>query len=203
MSPAQPEVHRSGRTPLDPDHVDTTVEVEPRAPAEEPGGGPVPDANRPGRHPETEQDKPDLDAFAERFGTTPRPDEPAEGAPDDVDPGNGTTDPPATGQPEADDAPGSGTTPHPQDPAEGAPDAVDESLSGERSRPDADARSAGRGSGSEPGSRTEAAASLVHTVVSLAGTAISTGVTVGVRVARPVVVAAANTTKDVLRKVRR
>ena len=29
--------------------------------------GPVPEASSPGHHPEREQDKPDLDAFAERF----------------------------------------------------------------------------------------------------------------------------------------
>ena len=30
--------------------------------------GPVPPENRPGHHPEQEQDKPDLDAFAQRLG---------------------------------------------------------------------------------------------------------------------------------------
>ena len=35
------------------------------------GGGPVPEANRPGHHPEHEQDKPDPDAFVERFRTVP------------------------------------------------------------------------------------------------------------------------------------
>lgn len=33
-------------------------------------GGPVPVDNQPGHHPEQEQDKPDLDAFAERLGVT-------------------------------------------------------------------------------------------------------------------------------------
>lgn len=70
MSPAQPEVHRSGRTPLDPDHADTQVEVEHRAPRDEPGGGPIPEDNRPGHHPDHEQDKPDLDDFAAKFGTS-------------------------------------------------------------------------------------------------------------------------------------
>ena len=37
---------------------------------EMPGTGPVPDANRPGHHPAEEQDQPDLDAFAERLGTS-------------------------------------------------------------------------------------------------------------------------------------
>ncbi|QGG95891.1 hypothetical protein [Actinomarinicola tropica] len=83
MSPAQPEVHRSGRTPLDPDHADTQVEVEHRAPRDEPGGGPVPEDNRPGHHPDHEQDKPDLDEFAAKFGTAPSEeggDEPGDGS---------------------------------------------------------------------------------------------------------------------------
>jgi hypothetical protein len=42
------------------------LEADPR-----PGAGPVPEANRPGHHPEHEQDKPDLDAFAERFRHVP------------------------------------------------------------------------------------------------------------------------------------
>jgi hypothetical protein len=33
--------------------------------------GPVPDANLPGHHDEQDQDRPDLDAFAERFGIVP------------------------------------------------------------------------------------------------------------------------------------
>lgn len=37
---------------------------------------PVPEEQRPGHHPEHEQDKPDLDAFAERFGIVPEGDEP-------------------------------------------------------------------------------------------------------------------------------
>lgn len=74
MSPAQPEIHRSGRTPLDPDHVETQVEVERHAPHDEPGGGPIPEGNQPGHHPEHDQDKPDLDEFAAKFGTAP-PDE--------------------------------------------------------------------------------------------------------------------------------
>ena len=68
------EIHRSGRTPLDPDHVETQVEVERQAPHDEPGGGPIPEGNQPGHHPEHDQDKPDLDEFAAKFGTAP-PDE--------------------------------------------------------------------------------------------------------------------------------
>ncbi|MBK5221348.1 MAG: hypothetical protein JJE52_00410 [Acidimicrobiia bacterium] len=72
MSPAQqPEVRRSGRTDLDPDHVGTAIEVEPHAPQGSPSRGPVPDDNQPGHHPDHEQDKPDLDAFAEKLGTKP------------------------------------------------------------------------------------------------------------------------------------
>lgn len=35
-------------------------------------GGPVPPDNQPGHHPPQEQDKPDLEAFAERLGTASR-----------------------------------------------------------------------------------------------------------------------------------
>jgi len=41
-------------------------------------GGAVPPDNQPGHHPSQEQDKPDLDAFAERLGTAP-PSEPDAG----------------------------------------------------------------------------------------------------------------------------
>jgi len=37
-------------------------------------GGPVPPDNQPGHHPAAEQDKPDLNAFAERLGATPASD---------------------------------------------------------------------------------------------------------------------------------
>jgi hypothetical protein len=42
-----------------------------------PDAGPVPEDNVPGHHPDDEQDRPDLDAMAERLGTKP-PEERAE-----------------------------------------------------------------------------------------------------------------------------
>lgn len=66
--PQDNRLQRSGNTPLDPDHIETEVSTEPHAPRDEPGGGPVPPENRPGHQPAEDQDKPDLDAFAERFG---------------------------------------------------------------------------------------------------------------------------------------
>jgi hypothetical protein len=68
--PQQPELARSGKTDLDPDHVETGLQGQPIPPS---GGetGPVPVDNQPGHHPAKEQDKPDLDAFAARLGTDP------------------------------------------------------------------------------------------------------------------------------------
>jgi hypothetical protein len=68
--PQQPELARSGKTDLDPDHVETGLEGQPIPPS---GGetGPIPVDNQPGHHPAKEQDKPDLDAFAARLGTDP------------------------------------------------------------------------------------------------------------------------------------
>jgi hypothetical protein len=68
--PQQPELARSARTDIDPDHVETGLQGQPRPGT---GGetGPVPPENQPGHHPEQEQDKPDLDAFAARLGTDP------------------------------------------------------------------------------------------------------------------------------------
>jgi hypothetical protein len=65
--PQQPELARSAKTDLDPDHVGT--ELEARKPPRSGGPtGPVPPENQPGHHPADEQDKPALDAFAARFG---------------------------------------------------------------------------------------------------------------------------------------
>lgn len=68
--PQQPELARSGKTDLDPDHVETGLQGQPIPPS---GGetGPVPVDNQPGHHPANEQDKPDLDAFAAKLGTDP------------------------------------------------------------------------------------------------------------------------------------
>jgi hypothetical protein len=69
--PQQPELARSAKTDLDPDHVETGLQGQPRPKS---GGetGPVPPDNEPGHHPPKEQDKPDLDKFAARLGTDPR-----------------------------------------------------------------------------------------------------------------------------------
>ena len=68
-NPQQPELARSRRTPgQDPDSVATLIEGSRPLP-DEGGRGPVPPENQPGNHPATEQDKPDLNAFAERLGT--------------------------------------------------------------------------------------------------------------------------------------
>lgn len=48
----------------------------------QPDAGPVPEDNLPGHHPDADQDRPDLDAMAERLGTVP----PADRADQDADP---------------------------------------------------------------------------------------------------------------------
>ncbi len=57
--PQQPELHRSGRGETDPATSKTKVETESTAPSGG-GGGPVPEENLPGHHPDQEQDKPQL-----------------------------------------------------------------------------------------------------------------------------------------------
>lgn len=72
-NPQQPELARSRKTPAqDPDSVATVVEGQ-RQPEAKGLAGPVPAENQPGHHPETEQDKPDLDAFAARLGVIDEP----------------------------------------------------------------------------------------------------------------------------------
>lgn len=71
--PQQPEIARSGRTDVDPDHAGEALEGN-RAPRSTGKTGPVPAENQPGHHPPEEQDKPDLDAFAARLSA----DEPRE-----------------------------------------------------------------------------------------------------------------------------
>lgn len=68
--PQQPELARSAKTDIDPDHVETGLQGQ-RVPATGGETGPVPPDNQPGHHPDKEQDKPDLDAFAARLGTDP------------------------------------------------------------------------------------------------------------------------------------
>jgi hypothetical protein len=69
--PQQPELARSAKTDLDPDHVETGLQGQPKPKS---GGetGPVPPENEPGHHPPKEQDKPDLEAFAAKLGTDPK-----------------------------------------------------------------------------------------------------------------------------------
>ncbi|MEW6477500.1 MAG: hypothetical protein AB1679_35060, partial [Actinomycetota bacterium] len=69
--PQQPELARSAKTDLDPDHVETGLQGQ-KQPAAGGEAGPVPPENQPGHHPPEEQDKPDLDAFAARLGTDPK-----------------------------------------------------------------------------------------------------------------------------------
>ena len=69
--PQQPELARSAKTDLDPDHVETGLQGQKR-PETRGETGPVPPGNQPGHHPPDEQDKPDLDAFAARLGTDPK-----------------------------------------------------------------------------------------------------------------------------------
>src|SRR5205823_3118837 len=68
--PQQPELARSGKTDIDPDHVATGLQGQP-TPATGGETGPVPPENQPGHHPIEEQDKPDLDAFGM---SAPQPD---------------------------------------------------------------------------------------------------------------------------------
>jgi hypothetical protein len=65
--PQQPELARSAKTDLDPDHIETGLQGQ-KAPATGGETGPVPAENQPGHHPPKEQDKPDLDAFAAKIG---------------------------------------------------------------------------------------------------------------------------------------
>jgi hypothetical protein len=69
--PQQPELARSAKTDLDPDHIETGLQGQ-QPPATGGETGPVPPDNQPGHHPPKEQDKPDLDAFAAKIGTDPK-----------------------------------------------------------------------------------------------------------------------------------
>jgi hypothetical protein len=67
-NPQQPELARSRKTPhQDQDAVAAVVEGQ-RQLDSDTARGPVPPDNQPGHHPAQDQDKPDLDAFAERLG---------------------------------------------------------------------------------------------------------------------------------------
>jgi len=72
-NPQQPELARSRKTPsLEQDAVATVVEGQ-RGFGSDPPAGPVPVDNQPGHHPAKEQDKPDLDAFAQKLGVVEAP----------------------------------------------------------------------------------------------------------------------------------
>jgi hypothetical protein len=69
--PQQAELRRSGFVPaLDPDATESELEAHER-PGTSGRTGPVPEEQRPGHHPEQEQDKPNLDKFAARLGIVP------------------------------------------------------------------------------------------------------------------------------------
>ena len=73
-NPQQPELGRSRKTPAqDQDAVAGVLDGQRDIEADAPRG-PVPVENQPGHHPAQEQDKPDVNAFAEKLGTM----EPAE-----------------------------------------------------------------------------------------------------------------------------
>ena len=70
-NPQQPELARNRKTPALDEHATPGVlEGEPDVGADAPRG-PVPVDNQPGHHPAEEQDKPDVNAFAEKLGTMP------------------------------------------------------------------------------------------------------------------------------------
>jgi hypothetical protein len=66
--PQQPELGRSGHTPVvEGQHAKEVIQGQDQ-PEAEGSTGPVPEANRPGHHPDNEQDKPDPEAFRDRLG---------------------------------------------------------------------------------------------------------------------------------------
>jgi hypothetical protein len=69
--PQQPELGRSGHTPVtEGQHAKEVIQGQEK-PAAEGSTGPVPEGNRPGHHPDTEQDKPDLERFRGRLTGDP------------------------------------------------------------------------------------------------------------------------------------
>lgn len=67
VRPQSEELNRSGNTPLDPDSIGGVLEARDRPKADDRSGATVPPGNRPGQHPDVEQDQPDLDDFVARF----------------------------------------------------------------------------------------------------------------------------------------
>ncbi|MCO8127327.1 hypothetical protein NHL50_08905 [Acidimicrobiia bacterium EGI L10123] len=76
--PQQAELRRSGKVPaLDPDASVSKLSAQ-DAPTTSGSDGTIPEDQRPGHHPDQEQDKPDMDAFAERLGVVSEDEEPAD-----------------------------------------------------------------------------------------------------------------------------
>lgn len=87
--PQQAELRRSGRVEaLDPDATEARRSADRRRPRVDDPMTPVPEDQRPGHRPDQDQDKPDLDKFAERLGVVKEGEEPETAAhvePDDVE----------------------------------------------------------------------------------------------------------------------
>jgi hypothetical protein len=76
--PQQAELRRSGKVPaLDPDASVAKLSAQ-DTPGNSGSEGSIPEDQRPGHHPDQEQDKPDMDAFAERLGVVSDEEEPPE-----------------------------------------------------------------------------------------------------------------------------
>jgi len=67
-NPQDPNLARSRTVPFQDPDAAAAVADDPSALVGKGGTGPVPEDNQPGHHPPVEQDKPDLEAFAARFG---------------------------------------------------------------------------------------------------------------------------------------
>lgn len=78
--PQQPELRRSGTVEaLDPDATAARRTADRRRPVTDPKA-PIPEDQRPGHHPDQDQDKPDMAKFAERLGVAKEGEEPDEAA---------------------------------------------------------------------------------------------------------------------------
>ena len=76
--PQQAELRRSGKVPaLDPDASVAKLSAQ-DTPGTSGSEGSIPEDQRPGHHPDQEQDKPDMDKFAERLGIVSEEEEPPE-----------------------------------------------------------------------------------------------------------------------------
>lgn len=74
--PQQPELRRSERIPaIDPDASEAVLSAQ-STPATTDPAAPVPEEQRPGHDPAHDEDKPVMDAMAERLGVVPEGEEP-------------------------------------------------------------------------------------------------------------------------------